>query len=129
MKIEYIEETSGHKPFIRLYDFSNSEVLEIKKLIDRLIDGEVNEVPVHEHANINPIDNCRLRLRAGEENVGIRYLPQHKEFECVLTRPFYENMSQLINSFAEHSVEMQGFEWLDETSDISLLISPSGRWE
>jgi hypothetical protein len=128
MKLEYLENTTNGN-FLHMLDFSNDEVMEIKKLIDQMTRGRINEVVVHEHALINPIDNAHLVLKMGPRDEGIHYDQENKEFVCVLTKSSYENMSQLIVSFAEHALEMEGFEWLDETSDISLLISPSKRWE
>ena len=128
MKIKYLGETTNGK-VIHLFDFSNDEVMEIKTLIDEMAEGKINRIAMHEHALVNARDNDHLTLRLGHENQGILYNNQNKEFTCALTKVGYENMSELILSFAEHSLEMEGFEWLDETGDVSLLISPSKRWE
>jgi hypothetical protein len=127
MKIEYRKDTSNG-PLIRLFDFSNGEILEVKQLLDQMTEGRVEVLPLHEHAHVNPLDNCHLTLRVGNSDQGILYKPDQSQFECVLTRSKFENMSQLLESFALHPVEKEGYEWLDETSDIALLISPSSRW-
>src|SRR5262245_28055469 len=127
MKIEFIR-NSTNGPMIHLSDFSNDEVMEIKEMIDRLSAGEVQSVALHHHALVNPADNCHLTLKPGPENKGITYSRDESQFVCTLTKEHYENMSELIRSFAEHALEMEGFEWLDETSEIALLISPSKRW-
>jgi hypothetical protein len=127
MRIEYLENTSNGN-VIHLFDFSNDEIMEIKKLIDQLAQGEIDSVAMHEHALVDSTDNVHLTLQLGEDE-GVHFDERSKQFICVLTPDSYENMSELIVSFAEHSLEMEGFEWLDETSDISLLISPSQEWE
>ena len=127
MKIEFVKDSSNG-PFIRLFDFSNAEVLEVKKLVDQLAKGTIESLDVHKHANINPIDNCHLTLKIGNESKGISSLGGQNDFVCELNKAGFENMSGLLASFALHPVEKEGFQWLDETSEISLLISPSGRF-
>jgi hypothetical protein len=125
MRIEYMKDSSNG-PLLRIFDFSNAEVNEFKDLIDKLIAEEVQEVPLHEHCLINPNDNAHLRFKLGQ-NQGIRN--KGNEFECVLNKESYSNMVELISSFALHPVEFKGYYFLDETSDISLLISPDGEWQ
>jgi len=73
---------------------------------------------------INPEDNSHLTFIPASEDKGIQR--KGKEFECVLTKSSLSSISELVGSFAFHPAE--GYEWLDETSDISLLISPDRKW-
>ena len=124
MKIEYLED-SQDGPLVRLFDFSTTEVTEFKRLVDKLVRGKVPSVVLHEHCNINPRDNCHLTFVTSKENKGIQR--KGEEFECALTPSSLSSISELISSFAFHPAE--GYEWLDETSNIALLISPHKSWQ
>lgn len=123
MKIEYMEE-SQDGPVIRLFDFSPAEVTELKKLLDKMAKGEIKTLSVHEHCNINPDDNCHLTFVSSNEDKGVE--PQGDGFACTLTPSSFSGMSELVGSFAFHPSE--GYEWLDETGRISLLISLDRNW-
>ena len=123
MKVEYLK-SSQDGPLIRLFDFSSDEVIEMKRLLDKLVDGKIKSLPLHEHCNINPQDNCHLTFLPADRDKGIQ--GKEGEFKCILTGSSLSSISELIGSFAFSPAE--GYEWLDETSDISLLISPDKRW-
>lgn len=123
MKVEYLK-SSQDGPLIRLFDFSEREVREFKYLLDKLVKGEIEFLALHEHCNINPKDNCRLTFLPANKDKGIQ--PKGEDFECVLTKSSLSSISELVGSFAFSPAE--GYEWLDETSNISLLISPDKRW-
>ncbi len=123
MKVEFLE-NSHDGPLIRLYDFSNDEVTELKRLLDKLVEGGIDALPLHEHCNINPRDSCHLTFVSADEDKGIER--KGAEFECTLTISSLGIISELVGSFAFAPEE--GYEWLDETSPIALLISPDKRW-
>jgi hypothetical protein len=119
MKIEYLEK-SHEGALIRLFDFNEREVTEFKHLLDQLVDGKINSLALHEYCNINPRDNCHLTFLPAEKDKGVQH--RGSEFECVLTKSSLSGISELVGTFAFAPAE--GYEWLDETSPISLLISP-----
>jgi hypothetical protein len=123
MKVEYLEK-SQDGDLIRLFDFSEREVTEFKRLLDQLVDGEIKFLALHEHCNINPHDNCHLTFLPAEKDKGIER--KGAGFECVLTKSSLSSISELVGSFAFSPAE--GYEWLDETSNIALLISPERKW-
>jgi len=45
----------------------------------------------------------------------------------MLSQETWEQIAGLIESFCK-SGGLSGYQWLDETSDISLLLSPDGSW-
>ena len=123
MKVEFLEK-SQDGPLIRLFDFNEKEAAELKYLLDQLVDGKIKSLALHEHCNIDPKDNCHLTFLPQEKDKGVRR--RGEEFECVLTKSSLSSVSELVGSFAFAPAE--GYEWLDETSGISLLISPERRW-
>jgi len=123
MKIEHLKESQDGE-LIRLFDFDEREVREFKILLDKMVQGQIESLPLHQHCNINPKDNSHLTFVPASEDKGVQR--KGKEFECALTKSSLSSISELVGSFAFAPAE--GYEWLDETSDIALLISPDGRW-
>jgi hypothetical protein len=123
MKVEYLKE-SQDGALVRLFDFNEREVAELKHLLDQLVDGKIRSLALHEHCNINSQGSCHLTFLPAEKDKGIQR--KGSGFECVLTKSSLSSVSELVGSFAFAPAE--GYEWLDETSDISLLISPEKRW-
>jgi hypothetical protein len=126
MKIEYVD-NSTNGAFLRLFDFSQAEANELKNLLQDLADGKVDQVPVHEHCKVNPNDNAHLTFQKDGTNKGIHR--QGSEFICSSSNDGLYNIIELLDSFALHAIEHtnKGFQWMDETSDISLLISPNPK--
>ena len=126
MRIEY-REKSSNGPFIRLFHFSNKEVLEFKNLLKALADGKCSVIEMQNHKEVLDYDETfNLCFYVGTENQGI--IRTEDGFKCVLNKTAYSNMIELVSSFGLHALEAKGFEWLDETSGISLLISPDDKW-
>jgi hypothetical protein len=123
MKIEYLED-SPDGSLVRLFDFNEKEVTELKNLLDQLVDGKIKFFALHDHCNVNPQDNCHLTFLPADKDKGVQL--NGSEFECALTKSSLSSVSELVGSFAFSPAE--GYEWLDETSNISLLISPEKRW-
>ena len=65
----------------------------------------------------------RLTLLVGERNVGVRMTPPG--FKCVLRRAAWSNVEGLVEPFTHGS---PGFQWLDDSGEVALLLSPLGVW-
>ncbi|MFH2064213.1 MAG: hypothetical protein ABIK15_03310 [Pseudomonadota bacterium] len=124
MKLEYIPEGSTDCPLIRLYEFESSEAKEFHGLLTRLANGELNQVALHDLPFIAAIQECSLNLIADENNKGISLINDNN-FECLLTVDNWSIVADLVVPFFDGT---KGFQWLDETGEISLLLSPSGKW-
>jgi hypothetical protein len=120
MKAEYVE-NSTNGAFIRLFDFSQGEVKELKLLLESLVKGKIPSLALHEHCKINPADNIHLTFVVDEQNKGI--YRQGEEFISASSKDALSNIIELLGSFSLHAFETKGHQWLDETSKISLLIS------
>ena len=79
MKVEYLKESQDGQ-VVRLFDFNEKEVRELKSSLDQLVNGEISSFPLHEHCNINPQDNCHLTFLPASEDIGIER--KGTDFEC-----------------------------------------------
>jgi hypothetical protein len=75
---------------------------------------------------MDPPEDICLTFYLGNQNEGITRTPEG--FKCVLTKEAYSNMIELISSFGLHAIESKGFEWLNESSKLPLLISLDDKW-
>ena len=126
MKIEFLPEGSEVCPLIRLFDFDPSEAKRLVGIFTQLADGSLQSVVLTETSGFEPIAGCCLVLRVGEKNHGI-LAKGIGSFECILEKSQWEQVVGLAEPFCSSSTR-GNFQWLDETSSISLLISPTGCW-
>lgn len=127
MKLEYVSDGSEDCPLIRIHGFGPPDACSLRSLAVALADGSTGAVEVHGLARMEPVDGCRLTLRVGPEDRGIRQLPAPNAFECVLRQRTWEQVADLIAPFCEE-VAPGRYQWLDESGDIALLLSADGNW-
>ena len=127
MKLEYLPDGSLDCPLIRLYEFTETEAANLLAKIAELAQGSKISVALHDLSFITPIDNCELILITADNDQGILPSDDANLFMCMLNTESWKQIVGLIDPFCSPAGS-KGFKWLDETSDISLLLSPSGKW-
>ena len=125
MKLQHIANGSQDTPLIRLYDFGRADAFMLHRVVDDLTFGRRNQVPLHEVDGIEPVGACRLTLAVGGRNEGVIEGPGG--FTCTLTREAWGHIAYLIEPFCERA-EPGFFQYLDQTSSITLLLSVDGGW-
>jgi len=123
MKLEYLADASP--PLIRLYEFNQAEVQQLRERVSSLVAGTRQSVPLHKEAWTKSIDGCCLNLRLGNRDRGIRPVSL-LNFECTLTSDGWSNVEGLLDPFCES--EIAGYQWLTHDGRIPLLISQNGQW-
>ena len=125
MKLEFLAEGSPDCPLIRLYSFTQSEVVRLKQIIDELANGNMQSTALHQERGIDAVRGCEFVLTRGDRDNGTNQTsPLH--FECVLSKAGWADVSFLLQPFCETGAN--GFQWLEEKGPISLLISVKGTW-
>lgn len=122
MKIEFLESGASECPLVRLFDFDRMQGEQLMSLVAALAAGTQTEVDLSSFCT--PIHNCTLVLVQSNYNRGIVSGTDH-QFTCELSRDRWDEIAQLIAPLAE---SVHGFNWLDNTSDIPLLLSVDGCW-
>ena len=123
--MEYIESGSADCPLIRLYEFNRVEAGLLHDVVTRLATGSIEALRLHDQSFIEAVGGCRLTLRVGKRDSGIVSLDP-RNFECVLTTEAWHDVAFLVEPFYESDVAR--FQWLNERSEISLLLTRDGRW-
>lgn len=127
MKLEYIADGSPYCPLIRLYEFADIETAGLRTKVAELAQGSSISIALHDLNFVTPIDDCELVLIVADDDQGILASDSDSLFMCMLSQKTWEQIAGLIESFSK-SGGLSGYQWLDETSDISLLLSPDGSW-
>ena len=125
MKIEYLSEGSLDCPLIRIFDFSTEEAKALIGVVRNLGNAPNGTVAVHELPQVESVRNITLVFKTGEHNHGCNGAPP--DFECELTQTGWSNVEGLLEPFAA-SPSSGRYQWLDESGDVALLISPQGGW-
>jgi|SRR5215471_4681453 len=124
MKLECLPEGAPECPLIRLFEFTRSDVHELRRLVKGLVTDR-RDVALHDELWLESVGRCRLNLRVGKRNHGIRQFGP-LQFECVFTSSEWGNLKGLLKPFSES--DSSGFQWLTTGGSLALLISRSGRW-
>jgi hypothetical protein len=125
MKLEYLEDGPNNSGLIRLYEYSQAEVHEVRKFVGELATGGRERIALDSENWVVPVGDCRLSLRRGSRDAGVRQLGP-SNFECVLSAHVWNNVEGLLEPLCDSKAT--GFQWLSSQGKISLLISQSGRW-
>lgn len=125
MKLEYIADGAIDTPLIRLYDFGTKEAVELHRLVCGLSAGRQEQVALDRARGFEAVDGCRLVLRIGSRDEGI--VRRHDGFVCTLTLSTWQEVAERVQPFCERA-EHNAFQYLDDTSEIALLLSVDGGW-
>jgi hypothetical protein len=128
MRLEYLPDGSPDCPLIRLYDFDSKQAEIFRERILALAAGSQDAIVVDELPQVEAIDACRLVFKVSRGDRGILRFGAHNQFECLLTQVSWEQVAGLTEPFCEAGDHRGYFQWLDETSNISLLFSTDGHW-
>jgi len=127
MKLEHLPDGSTDCPLIRIYDFTVSEATALQAKVTGLGEGSSDSVVVHDLPFVTSIDDCQLLLVVADRDQGVVTVDSARRFTCGLTRASWKSVVGLMGPFSLPEGS-NGYQWLDETSDISLLLSPDGLW-
>lgn len=94
-----------------------------------MYEGDRETVALHNLNGFEMIDDLKLFVSLGSTDLGIKPLKERNSFHCILANETWAQVADLARPFCER-IEGVSFQWLDETSEISLLITTSdlGQW-
>ena len=126
MKIEFLPDGSPDCPLVRLYDFNGDEVRALHMVFVALSTGTSEEVALEALPGVEPVSGCQVHLKLDSWNRGGRIVKGSAAIEWHLTRERWDNVAGLTKPFCDQPVN--GYQWLDETGPVSLLLSADGSW-
>lgn len=127
-KLEYLPDGSDDCPLIRLSDFETADVVALQELCIPLAEGRVREASLDSQAWVHAIGGCRLTLRAGIANRGVKVPIAGAPFVMEYT-PEGEGWLEVADKLAPFVADrVGGFQWLTNEGDVNVLISWDGLW-
>lgn len=126
MRIQHISSGSQDCPLIRIYGTDISSLRPLKKAFDQLAEGSAHEIAIDALASFESIDGVHLKAKADQLNQGV-VRSGDNSFVVALKKPCWAELATLVNALI---AEGRGYQWLDESSEVSLLLtlSDDGWW-
>lgn len=126
--LEYLPDGSDDCPLIRLSAFEPADVIALQNLCLALAEGRVREASLDNHPWVRAIGGCRLTLRAGIANRGVR-IPMPGTPFVMEYSPEGEGWLEVADKLAPFAEDpRRGFQWLTNEGEVNVLISWNGRW-
>ena len=122
MKVDFIETGNPDCPILRIYGDEIQDYNVLIQGLNKLITGELVTIEITALNNFE--SGIRLYFTCSNTNRGV-FLKSSNCFSCELTCLSWIEISEKITAIKNQSYS---YNWLNETSDISLLISKNGRF-
>ncbi len=119
MRLSFLPDGSPDCPLLMLSSLTVDDLAALRDAAGDLASGKRDAATLQG----DPGSDARLMLRVADRNVGIRRDPP--AFECLLRRSSWSNIEGLIEPFLSGA---SGFQWLDDSGEVALLLSPTGTW-
>ncbi len=128
MILEYLHDGALDCPLIRLYGNEPETLLQLEAQILRLASGEIPCLVAHQLPYVHGVNDIHLVLLRGSVDQGVAGDSAHQAFQWTLTSEAWNAVIERIQALRAPFEE--GHQWLDETSDISVLCSryADGKW-
>lgn len=122
MYIQFVPDGASDTPLLLMSSPSSGELSELTEVIKEMARGDRTQVTLHDVGN--PKSRISLCLAVSDGDSGIS--GPGPAFRCSLRTVTWDQIQGLIEPFA--SDKLDGYQWLDESGSIALLLSPSGEW-
>jgi hypothetical protein len=84
MKVEFLNDGVPDCPLIRLYSFTQNEVVNLQHALNKLANEKLDQFAMHKQTGSESIDHCELNLLTGIRNQGVQKTGT-RTFDCILT--------------------------------------------
>ena len=134
MELEFLPDGSFDCPLLILSPSVPEEAKQLYNAISEMVSVPGSNLDIHTLPFIDPIEGCKLTAQIGEDDLGVIpintlevFLSETRNhFNWKLTLKSWNFVLALLHPFTEQ--DSSGYQWLDETSQISVLISHYYRW-
>lgn len=131
MELEYLPDGNPDCPILLFSPSVPMEALQLYRALHDIVSVSGTTVDIHTLSFISPVDGCQLTAQVGEQNIGaVLNINSENHFNCELTRETWKEVLDYLYPFTiqdYHDDRYTRYQWLDETSHISLLISTGHR--
>ncbi len=127
MNLEFIPDGSPDCPLIMMSWSVPEEAEQLRQELRRLASSSETTAALHSLPFIAPVEGYELLAHAAKEDVGARLLENSdNRFTWSLTPQSWQDVVDLLHPMTLPS--SSGYQWLDETGEIDILISTRRSW-
>jgi hypothetical protein len=124
MEIRFLKEGAPDCPILQIYGDKAVEYDLLINEIGQLVSGEKDKLNVTNLENFISHSNIKVVFTVSETDIGV-VTNDEMDFNCYLSK---NTWSGVIRKLTVLKPPSHGYGWLDETADISLLISKGLSW-
>ncbi len=124
MNVDYLASGSDECPLIRLYQGSDGDYEVLSAGILNLINKNVELDVLSLNGFVKDNSIQELTIRKDAEDEGIEEVNPGR-FICHFSE---EHLQDILEKIEHYRKSNSGYHWLDDKSDISILLSYSGKW-
>jgi hypothetical protein len=134
MKIEYFADGAVDCPLILIYGNDPTGALNLRLALERLANGLVDSLAIHELPGYFSVGDCKLFAKVGSSDIGVWRTGKGPAFVCTLQKQTWFEVLDLLEPFLEPFTDKlnlgssYSFQYLTNCGDINLLISTSRAW-
>jgi hypothetical protein len=125
MKLELLIDGTLERPLVRLFEYRLKEVNLLREICNKLADGQLRELALHEEPWVKRIAGCRFIWRAPSRDVGVRLPPPGEPLVLEYSDEAWREVEGKLCAVADgHS---SGFNWLTMEGEVQVLFSHDGK--
>ena len=126
--INFIQDGSKDCPILQISGTDLQTSRELFHAIRTLRDSMAGSFIIHE---VFGFENCKvpaLTFEISHSDIGVQKARSGDGFTCTLSYDGWTRVEDFLAPFCSRLSSQNGFQWLDESSEISLLYSPCRAW-
>ena len=131
MELEFLRDGNPDCPILLLSPSIPEESIQLYRAIHDMVSGSETHVDIHTLPFISQVEGCKLSTWVVEQDLGVVLKKDtQNHFMCKLTPESWKEVLDYLYPFTLqicHDDRYTRYQWLDETSSISLLISTGHR--
>jgi hypothetical protein len=124
MRVEYVHSGAGDAPLLRLFNFTRADLADLIAAFRTLAATGI-DLRLAPGDFLTGLNMRTLNARTSDEDLGIVPLEQGI-FDWILTPESWRDVADRAGALAPSDPE--AYQWLDESSSISVLLSQTGEW-
>jgi len=128
LKIDYIACGSENTPLLRIQGNDFQTARELYHAIRALRDSMGGSVNIHQLPGFVASEGLTLRFEYSDQSLGVSKHGDGNDFICQLSREGWIQVEDMLAPFCDRQFNRNGFQWLDESGDISFLFTTDGGW-
>lgn len=123
LKVDFFADGSEDCPILQISGTNLETSRELFHAIRPMRDSLVGSFALHEVQGFEDCGNPEFIFAMSGTDIGVERCPQTEGFRCSLSFEGWTLVEDLLASFCRRNSTATGYQWLNESSDISLLYS------